>query len=251
VSSVEVLGEQVQIPVEIRDARSWFASFLVPLDAARVLVAPAGLEPTLTMRKFAFATLAFVRYSDGDLGPYQEVAVAVLVDDPTGSGGSNGRRGTGAASAYIHQLPVNQEFTCAAGREIWGFPKFIADITITEGRRSDSCDLVHEGRQVLRLEIGHGMPTPVRDTSLDALSFRDGVLRRTSWSLDGAGSRARPSGASLELGEHPIADELRSLGLPHRALMSGSLRRVKMSFSGAEVLSPSAGSSRVEPQGVG
>ena len=249
-TTVEVLGEQVQIPVEIRDARSWFASFLVPLNAARALVAPAGLEPTVTMRKFALATLAFVRYSDGDLGPYQEVAVAVLVEDPSGPG-SSGDGARGAASVYIHQLPVNQEFTCAAGREIWGFPKFIADITITEGRRSDSCDLVHEGREVLRLEIGHGVPTPVRDTALDALSFCDGALRRTSWSLDGSGSRLRPSGASLELGDHPIADELRGLGLPHRALMSGSLRRVRMSFSAAEVLSPIVDPSGAEPQGVG
>lgn len=242
-STVDVLGEPVSIPVEIRDARSWFASFLVPLDAARALVEPAGLEPALTMRKFALATLAFVRYSDGDLGPYQEVAVAILVQDATGTG-------AGGASAYIHQLPVNQAFTCAAGREIWGFPKFLADITITEGRRADSCELVHDGRMVLRLEIAHGVPTPVRDAALDALSFRDGVLRRTRWSLDGSGSRVRPSGARLELGEHPIAAELRSLGLPHRALMTGSLRRVKMSFSEAEVLGAPSNAVRAEPQGV-
>src|SRR3954453_4892673 len=226
-STVQGLGETVSIPVEIRDGRSWFASFLVPLDSARTLVEPAGLEPARTMRKFALATLAFVRYSDGDLGPYQEVAVAILVQDSTGTG-------MGGASAYIHQLPVNQAFTCAAGREIWGFPKFLADITITEGRHADECLLVHEGRKVLRLDIAQGIPTPVRDTALDALSFRDGVLRRTRWSLDGGGSRVRPSGARLELGDHPIADELRGLGLPHRALMTGSLRRVKMSFSHAE-----------------
>ena len=56
------------------------------------------------------------------------------------------------AATLIKHLPVNQEFTCAAGREIWGFPKFMADITIAERRRADSCELVHEGRMVLRLE---------------------------------------------------------------------------------------------------
>jgi hypothetical protein len=41
-------------------------------------------------------------------------------------------------------------------------------------------------------------------------------------------------GAELELGAHPIADELRSLGLPKPALMSMWMGKMKGRFEAAE-----------------
>ena len=123
-----IQGRTVSIPVEIRRARSWFATFAVPFAAARNLVAYSGLVPASPLPGRAFCSLAFVDYADGDLDPYHEFAVAILVCEP----GSAGRK---PAGAFIHQLPVDQSFTCEAGREMWGFPKFIADIEIRSGAR--------------------------------------------------------------------------------------------------------------------
>jgi hypothetical protein len=222
-----VLGEPITFPVEVRDARSWFASFLVPFDAMAALIGPTGLVPATGLGGKAMLSLAFVRYVDSDLGPYHEVAIAPLVRAP----GSDSAK---PAGAYIHQLPVNQGFTCEAGRALWGFPKFIADISITEGRRADECVLEHEGAHVMTLTLARGLPAPMRETALDAYSWRDGRLRRTKWSLAGSWSRMRPGGVTMTLGAHPIADELRSLGLPHRALLSGCVGSVTMSFDAAE-----------------
>lgn len=225
-----IQGRAVSIPVEVRDARSWFATFAVPFDAAQALIEHSGLVPASPLPGRALCSLAFVDYLDGDLDPYHEVAVAILVREP----GAASRK---PAGAFIHQLPVDQTFTCEAGRTIWGFPKFIAEIDITVGARgAASATLTHEGEGVLGLRIGSGLPMPSRGTALDAFSYRDGVLRRTRWSLHGSGSRARPGGASVVLGDHPIAKELRGLGFPRHALMSGSLTNVRMEFAAAEVV---------------
>jgi hypothetical protein len=45
--------------------------------------------------------------------------------------------------------------------------------------------------------------------------------------------RARFGGAELTLGDHEIAAELRSLGLPKRAVMSSSVSRLAMTFEDA------------------
>jgi hypothetical protein len=217
------------MPVEVRRARSWFASFAVPATRVAELVAPAGLEPAPLPGGRAMLSLAFVRYDDGDLDAYREIAVAFLVADPAG-------RGKGA---YIHRLPVDQEFTCAAGRQIWGFPKFVTPIEITEGTRADRAVLTVDGRTALTVTQRRGLPAPMRSTAVDAFSFRGGVLRRTRWELRGSGSRVRPGGVRVELGSGEIADELRSLGLPKRALMSGCLREVAMTFQAAEIVSGS------------
>jgi len=226
-TTVEVLGRTITIPVEIRSARSWFASFAVPTATAARIVAPTGLEPARMPGGRSMLSLAFIRYIDGDLDPYNEVAVAFLVADPAGGKGKG---------AYIHRLPVDQEFTCAAGREIWGFPKFVTPIDINEERRADRCRLTVDDRVAMTMTLRRGVPAPMRATAVDAFSFADGVLRRTRWELRGRGSRMRPGGARVELGTGEIADELRSLGLPKRALMSGCIGDVQMTFQAAQII---------------
>jgi hypothetical protein len=250
-TSYEIMGRTVTIPVEVRKARSWFASFAAPADRVAAIVAPAGLTPATLPGGRAMLSLAFVRYDDGDLDPYHEIAVAFLVTDPS----TPKRKG-----AYIHRLPVDQEFTCAAGRDIWGFPKFVTPIEITEGTsarprfaglasggsrpsgteelRADRAVLKVDGRMALTITQRRGIPAPMRSTAVDAFSFRDGVLRRTRWELRGAKSRMRLGGARVELGTGEIAEELRSLGLPKRALMSGCIGEVAMTFQAAEVVHP-------------
>jgi hypothetical protein len=233
-TSYEIMGREVRIPVEIREARSWFASFAVPAARVAEIVSPTGLVPARLPGGRAMASLAFVRYVDGDLDPYHEVAVAFLVDDPAAhpSGARSGGKGV-----LIHRLPVDQQFTCEAGREIWGFPKFVTPIEIREEPRADSCFLSVDGRPALTLTVRHGVRAPMRSTALDAFSFRDGVLRRTRWELRGRGSRMRLGGVQVALGSGEIADELRSLGFPRRALMSGRVDHVAMTFRDAEVVS--------------
>ncbi len=228
-ATYQILGSQVSTPVQIRDARSWFSTFAVPYANARDLISYSGLEPSPMLGKRALVSLGFVRYVDGDLGPYHEVVVAVIVKAPASE--KNGETG-----AFIHQLPVNQPFTCSAGRDIWGFPKFVTDIQIDEGVRRDTGTLSIDGEETLKISIAHGVPTRLPDTSLAAYSCADGILRRTEWRLDGEGSRGRPGGVKIELGNNAFADELRVLGFPRRALMSGSMRRVRMTFGDAEIV---------------
>lgn len=226
-NSISILGREISIPVRVRSARSWFASFVVPHSHAAAVISDSGLVPARMFRNRAMVSLAFVDYRDGDLDSYHEVAVAFMVADPEGGKGK---------AVYIHRLPVDQEFTCAAGRQIWGFPKFVTPIDIEEGDRSDRCVLTVDGAMALTMTIRRGVPTPMRDTALDAISVADGVMRRTAWEFGGSGSRMRPGGAHVELGSGEIADELRRLGFPKRALMSGCVREVHMAFQAAHVL---------------
>lgn len=229
-TSVTVAGREVSFPVEVRDARTWMASFAVPAGPLAELIGYSGLEPAAIAPGRGLVTLAFVRYTDGDLGRYHEMAVAALVRRP-------GARRRTQVGVFIHRLPVDGVFTCEAGRVMWGFPKFIADLSVVEGAAGRAtCTLSHDGAHVLTLEAGSGVPSPTGGTALDAYSWSDGTLRRTEWSLRPSGSRLRVGGVRLELGSHPIADELRDLGLPRRALTSGSVRRVRMSFLAPEVV---------------
>jgi hypothetical protein len=81
-----------------------------------------------------------------------------------------------------------------------------------------------------------GGPIKLPSQAPPSYSFRDGVLRRTPWETSSEGVTGRFGGATLVLGDHPMADELRSLGLPRRALFTSHAARMRASFGAAVVV---------------
>jgi len=80
-------------------------------------VAPNGFEVIESAPGQELA-IALIDYRDNDLGSYHEIGTILFVR-PAG-GGPDG--------TFITHLPVDQEFTCAAGNQIWGFPKSVEQI---------------------------------------------------------------------------------------------------------------------------
>lgn len=238
------------VPVVVRRAAQWSVQYLVPAAAAQRLVDPTGLEVTGPLPGRALMAIAVCRYDDTDLDPYHEVAVSFVVrphDAPPGASAGQRLRelGTGAVGVYIHRLPVDQEFTCAAGREIWGFPKWVTTIQIDEPRNGRagagagmSVRLVDGDTHVLTLTVAGGGRLRLPAQAPPTYSWADGVLRRTTWTTSSEQTGGRLGGATLVLGRHhPMADELHSLGLPRRALFSSSAVGMRASFDAAEVVS--------------
>lgn len=227
--SFEVQGERVALPVEIREAAAWSAMFRVPAAPARSIVGYSGLDVVEPLPGKTFCALAFIRYLDGDLGPYHEFAVAFLIRPP-------GERRPRRPGAFIHRLPVNQSFTLEAGRTIWGFPKELMDIEIGSAGGRCRCVVRDDTRTIVELRTSPGIPAPAGGAgiAIDAYSHLDATTRRTRWEMRPSGVRARPGGASLVLGDHPIADELRTLGLPKTPLITSSIAHLRMTFEGAE-----------------
>ena len=165
-----------------------------------------------------------VRYEDSDLDAYNEMAIAFYVRGPLGQG------------VYVHQMPVTQEFTLHAGRQLWGYPKFLAGISIDERPDEMRARVEHEGEHVLTLTIKRArLRTPAR--TVPTYTFLDGALRFTRWEQPGARPDGRFGGATVELGEHPIAEELRALGLPRRALGTQAVRNMRARFGPARAVS--------------
>jgi hypothetical protein len=192
---------------------------MVPAGGVDRLLAGTRLRAARVALGRAFVTLTFVRYEDGDLGAYNEVGVLLFV------------RGPGGTGVYVRHLPVDQEFTLAAGIQIWGYPKSLAEIRIEEGSREASCTVSYEGAEVLELAVRQG-GVPFPQPSLPTYTLHDGSLRLTRWTTRGL-ARVRLGGAKLTLGDHPMAGELRGLGLPRRAVSTSVMPQFRAWFEPA------------------
>lgn len=233
--TVEVDGQRLTLPVEVRSARMVAAQFIVDADAAQAVIDHTGLRIARQPRSKALLALSAVAYADNDLGPYHEFAVAFVVEPHDAVPGT--RQPWNRPTTYIHRLPVNQEFTCKAGRGIWGFPKWVCDIGyVDRGRLVEST--VVDGDLVVSMEVQRGLvPMPAAQMEMSAYSWCDGVLRRTPWTTRNQLVRGRLGGARVELGDgHPMADELRAVGLPKRPVMSTTTGLMTASFGAAEVV---------------
>ena len=234
-----IAGTVITMPVQIRKATQHMAMFSVDADAAQRLIDYSGLQVCRYLPGRAMVVLMLMHYIDGDLGQYHEFGTSVMVNPPgTMPGSKASPRALGEAGAFIHHLPVDQEFTLEAGTTIWGYPKVMADFTIRDGRQF-GCDVNIDGQLVIGMEFRRGLPirlTP-RQQAQRSYSHRDGVTRETSFEHTLGGVRTRFGGVRIRLGDHPYSKELASLGLPKRAMLSSSVDDVQMTFGDAQEIS--------------
>ena len=233
-----IQGREVRLPVEVRDATAAVGYYMVSASAAQKLIATTGLRVAHTLPGKTLCTIGAMNYKDGDLGTYYEIAITFFVQEP----GTRMLPVIGAAlgfmrgniAAYIHRLPVNGEFTCEAGRTIWGFPKVVTDISLTTDGDGEAATLRVDGEHVLtqtmRTSGNRSFPTRTQIS----YSYLNDTLYRTPSTMAGEAIGARFRGATLSLGTHPIADELRSLGIGRRALFSTYIGKMTGEFFAAE-----------------
>ncbi|WP_418005801.1 acetoacetate decarboxylase family protein [Mycobacterium sp. PDNC021] len=221
------------MPVRVRKATQHMAMFSVDADAAQRIIDYSGLQVCRFRPRRAVAVLMLMHYVDSDLGQYYEYGTNIMVNPP-GSNAS-GLRALQSAGAFIHHLPVDQAFTLEAGRNIWGYPKVMADFAI-DGGKNFSFDVTIDGRFAVGMDFRPGFPVPApsKPQAPPTYSHLDGVTRETVGVMRPSGVRYRPGGVTVRLGDHPFAQELAALGLPKRAMLSGSAENVDMTFADAQ-----------------
>ncbi|QDZ29588.1 acetoacetate decarboxylase family protein [Noviherbaspirillum sp. UKPF54] len=221
-TAVSASEGEVDLPILYFDDSNLMALFRVDYDKAQAMVAPHGLRAVRFAGGKALAGVAFYEYRETSIADYREAGVAIAVV-PDGAAmpalpllSLFSHPDVSNAGFYILDLPVTTAAACAAGREIWGYPKFITPIGFSlQGNRfegtitdPDSGDIMVK----LSGNAGLGTPGPLLDLIL--YSRRDDAMLRTLVNTRGGGRICLPGTIRLEVaGSHPMAQRLVALGL--------------------------------------
>lgn len=203
------------LPILYRDGSTASLLYRCAPNDARDLLAAHDLEPMVIAGR-VLVVLAVFEYRDSTVGIYNELGIGIHAKRP----GSSPRIGRVLASQMREErdqglcvvtLPVTTPEACAAGIEIWGYPKYVTGIDLSFDERSTRCTL----RDELEIELGRSLGPSTPALPLVTLSDHGRVRTivdigsKTRWSV-------RPPARLRVTGSGPSADVVRTLRLDQR-----------------------------------
>ncbi|HEY7891074.1 MAG TPA: acetoacetate decarboxylase family protein [Solirubrobacteraceae bacterium] len=244
-SEVMIAGEPAKVPIFYYDGSAIGAVFAARLGALRRLMpdprfCPARLAPGLG----AVAITCF-EYHDTGIGPYNELAISVILNDPWFLPNLPGRALVSSLRrrqlhAWVQHLPVTTEIARAGGVDFYNYPKFIAGIDFEESNGQRSCRLSEGAEHILTLQ-GKLLATP-RSEQFQLFShlWMDRQPQSSEFKINASqmGVSLSPAAATLQLGErHPIARELARLLVSRRPIQYQYIANFEGILYGPEHLS--------------
>ncbi|MBW2420175.1 MAG: acetoacetate decarboxylase family protein [Deltaproteobacteria bacterium] len=221
----EIEGRSLGFPALFPDASSAVGLFVVSAVAADALIRDSGFEVAEVAPGRAIFSLSCCHYRESDCGVYREIAMAFFVKKQ-GQGSGIPYLGTwldivrDQAVTHIWRLPVTTRLANDAGLLMWGLPKTIEEIGFDVSGGRANFDLRMEGQQVLSYSVrAEGRRSQPRSASA-VYSNYEGAPHVVYLEHENRDVGFRIGDGRLRLGGHPVAEQLRGLGLPRRPLLS-------------------------------
>ncbi|MGB3906475.1 MAG: acetoacetate decarboxylase family protein [Anaerolineae bacterium] len=211
-------GERVELPIRYLDWSAIVSGFTASADKLQELLPSKRLKPAvLTPGRGVISFGAFEYRELVDYPAYNEfgISIPVLYEPTVNIPGLPllAPQWFKTYGLYVHYLPVTTEVARDGGIEIWGYPKFLAEIAFEETEESLRCRLRAEGKDIMVLEV-EKLATRPRSMDWYTYTVKGHELLKTRIQVQGEiGMSALRGGATYTLGDHPIADELRSLDI--------------------------------------
>jgi hypothetical protein len=220
----QIEGRDLGYPTMFRDGSTAMGLFAVSARAAQGLIAESGFEVAEIAPGRGIFSLNCVHYTDSDCGVYEEIALSFFVKKVGGGRGlpylsTWAEILRGEIASYTWVLPVTTRLACEAGIQMWGFPKTVEQIQYMRTSERAGFDLRMDGQDVLSYSVrarGKGE----RCVEAPVYSVYEGAPHVSILSQKYCEVGFQLGGGELRLGDHPLAEQLRSLGLPRRPLVS-------------------------------
>ncbi len=218
-------GFQGKLPVFYYDNTSMTAIFTASTDKVKHYLPHPDMHPLEAFPGRCLIGFSAFEYHKTDIDPYNEFSISILI--------SFGKRSVPGAtvltdmarrtfSAYVWHLPVTTEKARYPGVELYGYPKFIADIVFKKEKEYLACTLSEKGTRILTLRGPHRKTAQGKTLRFKTYSVRNGMPLCANIYTNPIefNQTMIGNGAQLDIGtDHAMCTELRGIGLSKKPLV--------------------------------
>jgi len=219
----EKLDFKGKLPVFYYDNTTMTAIYTASTTMVRRLLPRPDMHPVEAMRGRALVAFTAFEYRNTDIDPYNEFSISFPITFRKKSIPVLTVLAMMAKryfTAYVWQLPVTTERARIGGVEMYGYPKFLADITFSHEGDKLVCRLAEEDRHILTLKGKKLRTAPEKVNRFKTYSIKDGVPLAANIYMNPRefGKSINPRSAELIWGDHDIAHQLRSISLSEKPI---------------------------------
>jgi hypothetical protein len=199
-------GTECSLPIRYFDVQCLVATFLTELDRAAEVLRGTSLQAVPQEDGKAVVVLYFIEYRKTDLGPYNEVGLTILAVAP----------GDPIPASYVLNLPVTTVVANRAGREIWGYNKFVTPIDVnSDGKKFSTILRDPENEMIGTFEGKRGPSVPAPPVDILTFTLHKGRTIKTLIRVLTPFHASSGDSFVLKVGvsRHPMANNLRTLAL--------------------------------------
>jgi len=221
--TMEEWNLKAKLPVFYYDNTAMTAIYTASTDMVRRLLPRSDMHPVNVWKGRSLVAFTAFEYRDSDIDPYNEFSISFPITFRKKSIpvltvlSMMARR---YVTAYVWQLPVTTERARIGGVELYGYPKFLADIVFTDEGSMLACTLSEGGKNILTLKGKKLKISPEKVNRFKTYSIKEDVPLAANIYMNPRefGKSMSKNAAQLTLGDHDIAEQMRALDLSKKPL---------------------------------
>jgi hypothetical protein len=204
-------------PVQYKNGIGSTLIFLANYDKVAQEMKIPGYEPVKPLPGKAIVGFCALEYLEIDkLNPYKELDILTLIKKK----GDKWDKNSSTMHTYIFHLPITDKDAFKLGK-VYGFPKLMSDITFSNGSNKRRCRCEAEKELIIETELE--IPkTKINNKSTQIIyNLKEGKILKSRLEIEcnaGKNELMKAKG-SINLGNHPISDFIRSLKLSKSPLL--------------------------------
>ena len=217
-------GATFELPILYHRDDAFALFFTADYAKVKAVMPSDRLFPVAMPGGKALVGFAAFNYIETSIGPYGEVGVVAAVVHGAKPlpvlPGLLETRWPNFGLLVLH-LPVTKTAARDAGRGVWGYTKFVADMRFRNTPEFFECRMNEETRHILTVRVAKRGFSRADRSPLVTYSVKDGRLIKTTIANRGVVRNCyMTAGSALELGDHEVARGIADLGLSKRPLFA-------------------------------
>ncbi len=237
---------EFEVPLFYYDGEQMTGVFPAKLSKLKKMLPDPRFSPARIAPGVGAVTVTCFEYRDTGIGPYNELAIGIPLNEPFFRPNLPGRAmldavRRGQYDTWVHHLPVTTEIARAGGVDFYNYPKFVASIDFEQDQQSRTCRLAEGAEHILTMQAPRIQSGRDEEVQIFSHLYQNREPQTSEFKIlaHNLGRSIKFGATTIALGDrHPIARELSDALISDKSIATAYSPRIEGILYGPHHLTP-------------